>query len=251
MPKSDSNYLERLTTKPAMDFRARLRRARDGALADAEGYRDLLCVIEELGKYATNKKKADSLFDYSDALIDIARQAAGAPNHFPSQLDALREARNDAAHMGAAARRITTQAIDVAGILEEALMNIGKLKSVEHYMVGSPVCAEPWHTLAMVRKAMLHAQFTSLPYLHDEKWHLVTDAAVVKFLSSDRNRRLNMPLRDAVVESSNRLDLIEAKTERGDTAVENLRQRDARDILPILVLDGEHLRGILAPFDLL
>lgn len=250
MPNPRPAVLRSVPTEAAVVFRDRLRAARATALADAEGYVDLLIAIEEIGRFVTNRAGAHGMGHYSTALAALAREASGSTSGFPSLLNALREARNDAAHLGAAARRTTTQATDVAVILEDALANQGKLKLVEHYMVENPVCAEPWQTLSMVRKTMLRWQFSTLPYKHGKRWTLLTDAAVVRFLARERDHRLNLTVAEAIELTRDPLTIDEAKTVELGTAVEPLMRADA--VLPVFVVDQQaNLRGILTPFDLL
>lgn len=232
-----------------MVLRDRLRAGRATALADAEGYLELIRAIEELGRFVTNRAAAHGLGDYAAALAALASEASVETEGFPSLLDALREARNDAAHLGAAARRITTQAVDVAVVLEDALANHAKLKLVDHYMVEGPVCAEPWQTISMVRKTMLRWQFSTLPYRRDEAWHLLTDASVVRFLRHDRKQRLNMTIEEALGHAEDPIALLPARVVALGTPVEPL---GSEAILPVFVLDAaRNLRGILTPFDLL
>ncbi len=239
----------RVPTKAAVVFRDRLRAGRATALADAEGYLELLLAIEELGRFVANRADARGLGDYSAALAALASEASVEARGFPPLLDALREARNDAAHLGAAARRTTTQAIDVAVFLEDALANHAKLKLVEHYMVEGPICAEPWQTLSMVRKTMLRSQFSTLPYRRGKTWHVLTDATVVRFLSSERKHRLNLTIEEALELPKDPLALAVANVVSLGTLVDPLRSEES---LPVFVLDDAHnLRGILTPFDLL
>lgn len=132
--------------------RDRLREARNVALADAEGYRDLFIAIEEVGRYVTRERVHGG---YAKSLAALASLATGFTPFFPQMLNALREARNDAMHLGAAARRTTLQAAAGAIVLEGALAKHADLRSVEHYMVEHPICAERWQTLSMIRQVLL------------------------------------------------------------------------------------------------
>jgi len=219
------------------------------ALADAEGFLPLIQAVEEVGAYLTNGQGRPTLAGYSPALVALASQATADTTLFPSLLDALREARNDAAHLGASARRISVQATDVAVILEDALMNHAKLKLVEHYMVDGPICAEEWQTVSMVRATMLRSQFSALPYRKGSKWYLLTDAAIVRFLAEERSTRLHLTVGDAIANEP-KLHLELAQCEVLGSFLEPLRA--GTHLRPVLVVDEKsNLHGILTPFDLL
>ena len=239
-----------IPARAAIGFRNRLRAARAAALADGEGYLELIFAIEEIGGFVTNNPRATGLGSYAASLTALAVEASVATAAFPSLLDALREARNDIAHIGAAARRTTSQAIDVAVILEDALANHAKLKLVEHYMVSNPVCAEAWQTVSMVRAIMLRSQFSTLPLLRGKTWHVLTDSAVVRFLASERTVRLNTTVADALSQETGRLATEPAETVRLGDLVDPLRNAD--ELRSYLVVDdAQNLCGILTPFDLL
>lgn len=230
-----------LSTAASVEFRNRLRAARAVALADSEGYLDLLHAIEELGAFLTRSTKAHGLGAYQKRLIALVTAQGLGAGEFEQLLTALRHARNDAAHLGAAARRTTMQAIDVAIILEEALMTKLTGACAEHYMVEDAVCAEGWHTVAMIRRSMLRSQFSALPFRKNKKWFLVTDSAVVRFLAT--GGAITTALEDATS-----LHLDPARVVAPTTKIEELRRNDAG---LVLVVESDHLRGVIAPFDLL
>ncbi|MBI5497888.1 MAG: hypothetical protein HY904_22990 [Deltaproteobacteria bacterium] len=127
----------RLTTAvEAVHFRALLRDARTSALADAEGYRDVFVAIEAVGSYLANGRTPRGLGGYAKHIAGFIGDDALA--HEGGLLDALRVARNDAIHEGAAARRMTAQATEVALRLEEAMAERAKLRRVQDYMVAKP-----------------------------------------------------------------------------------------------------------------
>lgn len=236
-----------LSTAAVVRFRDRLRAARANALADSEGFLPLVQEVEELGRFLTNDPGAHGLARYAPALVELSKSAPTRGADFELLLDALREARNDAAHLGAAARRTTGQAITVALILEDAMAHKVKLKLVKHYMVEGPTCAEGWQTIAMLRRTMLQHQFSVLPYRRGKNWHLLTDVAVVHFLRGGPAARLMLSLDEAVQQG---LSLgVASTTEMGASIDEAYK---SADISTLLVLDEhENLRGILTPFDLL
>lgn len=231
----------------AVRFRDRLRAARNNALADSEGFLPLVQEIEQLGSYVTNDPSAHSFSRYMPALTSLARESRLMGVDFPLLLDALRQARNDAAHLGAAARRTTGQAVAVALILEDAMAQVANLKLVEHLMVEGPTCAESWQTIAMIRRVMLQHQYSVLPYRHGKTWKLVTDDAVVHFLSDHRNQRLILTLSEAVKAG---LKLKPATTATMGTRIDEAYDSVAAPTL-LVVDEDENLHGILTPFDML
>jgi CBS domain-containing protein len=231
----------------AVRFRQRLQAARATALGDAEGYTDLLVAIEELGRYIQNNPDAHGLGAYIPGLAGLAESASSPDSSFPLLLHALREARNDAIHLGAAARRITQQATTVAIVLEDALANQAGLKLVKHYMVEHPTAADPFETIGMVRQTLLRQQFSALPYLNGQSWSLITDLAIVRFLGGEeRKKRLTMTVAQAV---EMRLELTAAPTVGPGSNVASLLKPNAQ--LPVLVVEGSNLCGIITAFDLL
>lgn len=229
-----------MAVEVAVEFRNRLRAARTTALADGEGYFELIQAIEEFGGFMASAGRGPGLGHSLEALIQLFPNEAA--DSFSGHFRALVRARNDAAHLGAAARRITVQATDVALMLEEALMAAVRSPRAEHYMVEGVVCAEGWHTIAMVRRTMLQQQFSALPLRKEKKWFLVTDSAVVRFVAGGGQVRTTLD------DAGAGLALVPAVTAVLDTPVEELRREDNG---LVLVLDGDHLRGVIAPFDLL
>jgi len=247
-----------------IEFRNQLRAARAIALRDAENFHELLFCIERLGQVLT--KKVLDLGNYRNKVEEEAARSALAEEvpelypdwHMPfSKLyDLVRNARNDALHQGAFARHLTNHAIQLALVLEDALMSGRNL--VRDFMVRDPVCAYPWQPVSFVRQQMLANAFTYLPiYLTlDEKhgWYLISDCHVAKYLrcasSEGRKTRLVRTVEDAI--ASGRLSCERAQVCSPDTRVESaLKLCEGRPILVVLGGHTEQLLGILAPFDVL
>ncbi len=191
-------------------FRDQLRTARANALRDAEGFQEILFAVERLGsaligkvdtlggyKYAINTKAQDSPLAeklplvWSEWLLPVYKL-----------YESVRIARNDALHQGAFARHLTIHAVDLAIILEDALMK--DLTTVDCYMVRDPVCAFPWQPVGFVRQVMLENSFSYLPF-YDARaepptWCLISDYAIAQYLrlSHDRNERLAKTLQEAL-----------------------------------------------------
>ena len=169
-------------------------------------------------------------------------------------IEIVRQGRNDALHHGAFARHLTTKAIELSIVLEDALMT-GSEK-VGDYMVRDPVCAYLWQPISFIRQQMLAHSFSYLPvYVEvDSTWKLVSDLLIAKYLRSvsDDNRkvRLAKSLQDAI--SQDDLRLLNAKCYHSDRRTSEVI--NALNGLPVLICRKERqedLVGILTPFDLL
>src|SRR5450759_829646 len=118
-----------MTPEAARDFRLQLQVAREDALKDAEAFDGIIHVVERLGSFLL--ERMDGLGKYKPEVAKIAKFSTLATEvptewrsvHTPfSQLyDMIKDARNDAMHTGASARHLTTHAIELALILEDAL----------------------------------------------------------------------------------------------------------------------------------
>lgn len=153
-------------------FRNELRDARAVALRDAEGFDSILFAIERLGSFLL--ERIEALGEYQSVLIRLAQKSPLShlprPLHgwsppFNRLLGQLVEARNDALHQGAFARHLTSHAMDVSLILEDALMD-GSNK-VGDYMVRNVITAALWQPLSFVRQQMLANSFSFLPVIDD------------------------------------------------------------------------------------
>jgi len=96
---------------------------------------------------------------YQSAIAEVAQQSPLA-EEIPSQwrqyytpfhilYESVRAARNDALHQGAFARHLTVHAIQLAIVLEDALMQ--NLTTVGDYMVQNPVYAATWQPVGFIR----------------------------------------------------------------------------------------------------
>ena len=184
-------HLTNLSTDVSAYFLNQLRDARTHALRDAEGFRDILFAIERLGLVLSGGEVNGNpgLGTYRPVLTELAREAplfvdtdqleAFHPT-FEALYTAVKDARNDAMHQGAYARHLTHHSVQLAIILEDALM--ASLSKVTHFMVRAPVTAEPWHPVSFVRQQMLENSFSYLPIEIDiqgkPSWRLVSEQAV-------------------------------------------------------------------------
>jgi predicted transcriptional regulator len=199
-----------LSRDARLGFRDQLRQSRDNAIADAEGFQVVLFAIERLGAAALNR--VATLGDYEKCLRLIAETSSLAfrlPSKFRSLLtpfDVLytlvRIARNDALHQGAYARHLTSHAIELSLILEDALTTDSKM--VADFMVKDVLFAQLWEPLAYLRQKMLANSFSFLPVRQkDNTWALISDRSVALALHrADRKREeiLGMTLQQAIDE---------------------------------------------------
>jgi hypothetical protein len=173
---------------------------------------------------------------------------------FPTLYTLVREARNDALHQGAYARHLTTHAIDLSIILEDALMT--EENSARDFMVRNPVCASLWEPISSIRRSMLVNSFSFLPVNigdpESPQWKLVADYSIATYLrnngAGNRKERLARKLGEVVDEGGIKWTASEP-CKLGDP-VDMLLNRSKG--LPILVLGPkQELRGIITSFDLL
>lgn len=250
--------LQNLGRDQARHFRSRLRTARDQVLADAEGFDQLIHEIESLGAFLANDAKKKGLHEHKGPLLALASESAlHDENRFSELFEVFREGRNDLMHEGAAARRLAEQAVAIALVLEDALMLVPGLREVASYMVESPVCAQPWHTMKMIRHTMLARQFSFLPVrMPGRPWEIVADVQLAAWLphgpKSVRKEHVALALQDAVRDRA--FKLLVATTCLPDAPIDEAqRELIARpEHAPILVVDREENPvGILTAFDLL
>lgn len=252
-----------LSHKEALYFRDQFKQARAAAFADAEAFQEIVFVIERLGSYLTGKIL--SLRKYKDAVHSVAamsRLADEIPEKhhtwhsgFATLYDLVREARNDAFHQGAFVRFVTSSAICLALILEDALMN--DATTIGDFMVRDPICASEWQPMSFIRQQMLKNSFTYLPILFpngtESRWRLVSDYHIASYLRGDdgksRNIRLAKTLESAVKEG---LELEPAHVCHADDTISHaLKLSSSKPILVVDKSNAERLVGIVTPFDLL
>jgi len=249
-----------VTPEVARDFRLQLQQAREDALKDAEAFDGILHALERLGSFCLGR--VENLYSYGDklrelaALSPLAIQIPTAWREVHTPFDVLyglvKAARNDAMHIGAAARHITIHAIELALILEDALRMCEEPKCVNDYMIRDPICAHLWQPISFIRQRMLSNSFSFLPVKdHEGQWCLVSDLGIAKYLqghsNQERKRRLATPLADA-----QEISLLPAKCVGGHQALNSVLADF--DGVPILVLRDSppfEPTGILTAFDLL
>jgi len=239
-------------------LRDQLREARERAINDAEAYDELLSTFERLGCVLSGKVK--TLGAYREHILSLCEKsplATVVPKqhrdwHIPASVlyELVRNARNDALHQGAFARHLTTHAIQLEIILEDALMR--EATQVGDFMVRDPVCAQFWQPLSFIRQQMLTNSFSYLPVLYEGKWCLVSDQSVARYLRAnvqERDSRLAKTLQ-AAMESDGSL-LEEATCSHADVPINDVLLSCSQPILVCRRDEPKDLVGILTAFDLL
>jgi len=262
-----------LDEKSARAFRLELQTARENAIKDAEAFEGIIHVIERLGSFLLGRIEA--LGPYRPVLKNLAVLSALASDipsewrelHTPFDLlyEEVKNARNDASHVGAYARHLTTHAIELALILEDALRitennfkEIHKMEAiVSDFMIHNPVFAHLWQPISIVRQIMLTNSFSYLPVvMGDGKWRLVSDLAVATYLqgcsNAKRKKRLATPLEDAIEDENSFPRLDEAVCIHSSaTIAQALSQTGGKPLLVTSKRAGSEIVGFLTPFDLL
>lgn len=257
-----------------LHFRRAFRTARAAVLADAEAYMEVIRVVESLGAYlgancAKGKPAGGKPAGLEKAGKMIRSVLFPGPDAWPGSpswepyvhvlYGRLCMMRNATVHEGALSRSAGVHAVRLSLAIEEALMK--KLKgdeSVAPWMVPDPIVAKSWHTISHIRMTLLSGGFSAVPLLWDKNWRFVRDVAVVDYLRAkekDYLCRLHLTLSEAVVDTAAPLELTPAARKHcvaPDAKLSNLLKTGwpAED-LPVLVVEGDRLVGVLTPHDLL
>ena len=260
-----------LDEQSARAFRLDLQAARENAIKDAEAFDEIIHAIERLGSFLL--ERIESLWAYHPPLKDLAEQSALAFEtsrkwrelHTPFDLlyNEVKNARNDALHVGAYARHLTTHAIELALILEDALrikeISFKEAKKMEtnvsDFMIRNPVFAHLWQPISIIRQIMLTNSFSYLPVAMGEgKWHLVSDLAVATYLqgcsNNQRKDRLATSLEKAMQDSFPTLEKAQCIHSSAPVA-EALKQTGGKPLLVTSDKADNEIVGFLTPFDLL
>ena len=268
-----SNPKEKAVTLPALDgqewlfFRDRLREARYGALADAEGFQQMCFAFEALG--ARLRIDSGTLEKYQRFLGELVQQSKPVGyQDFDILYEAVKQARNDVMHTGAYARNAAVSAVQLSLLIEDAILSkLEKLKeatmarkTVGDFMVRSPVTAERWHTVGHVRRQMLLHSFSYLPIFWKDKWHLISDMAMASMLQQLSNPERNLlaakRIEEVLCDQAPELKLQPAVTVAANCEVGLLLICDQNPGLWLVVNsvkdDGlNELVGVLSPFELM
>jgi hypothetical protein len=132
-----SSRAEQVEWETRISFRNRLREGRTKALADAEDFVNIVQTLEELGQVLCGEHRSGlgkyerelQAFVVDSALAhDPARKAPDLHVPIDRLLRVVREGRNDAVHIGSFARKVVSHAIDLALIVEDAMVPEGTVR---------------------------------------------------------------------------------------------------------------------------
>jgi hypothetical protein len=252
-----------LSPSEAEFFANELRDAREAAQKDAEDFDQIIHSVELLGSFLFGR--VDSLSGYQNLICNEARNSPLADDvptqcpefHVPVErlYELVKDARDDAMHQGAFARRLTEHSIQLSLILEDALRKGHKMSTVGEYMSRKPIFAELWQPISFLRQIMLENAFSYLPVKMEGGCYLVADLDIASYLGratskTDRKRRLATRLLDALSEK-----LVYARRCTAETSVEQALKAFDEDHRPLLIWRAEsdppEIIGILSPSDLL
>ena len=248
--------------KIALHFRDEFKNARDSALKDAEGYQQILFVLERVGAYLLKKK--GNLGKYQPCISNLVkkyRPSFFGPSddchiNFNRLYDMVRKGRNDALHQGAVARIMTSHSVQLSMMLEDTLMDVANSQTIGDYMVRNPVCACEWQPISFIRQIMLEHSFSHIPFFWQEKWHVVSDLDVAKIHHKGKDKLASTLKRCIETED---IEPQEARVVSRDKLVgEVLKCTSYQDCAggngwPVLVKrnDCKELLGIVTPYDLM
>lgn len=270
MAKEPPLPLRPLSQNERVYYRDELRAARYAALADSESFTEICFVIEALGLRLLGRQKA--MGHYKARIADCAKASplfGLLPQQFPTTFKTfnalyrtVNQARNDAMHTGAYARHATEAAIELCIGLEEALMT-KNTTTVGDVMVKSPITVEPWQPVAHARQLMLMHSFSLLPVRLKDKWHLISELGLARYLSDldKKTERLGKSIDDAFADGMELKEVpLEAilhatdPTDKALTAVPGQNGPSLWLVIETLCVDKKEqtrLAGVLSPFELM
>jgi hypothetical protein len=244
-----------MTKELALHCRDELSQARAAVLRDSEAFPEILFALERTGAVLSGKQLGTlkAFKKHFVKLIDRSRRAGISTRNFERLYDLVHEARNEALHQGAFARHLTTNAVELALIVEDALLDGSD--RIRDCMVKAPIIAHSWQPLSLVRHQMLANSFSYLPiHLAAEGWLIVADIEIARVLrSSTKNQERGVRLA-ASVEKARRefgLKLLTPLTVTPDASVQTALERYDFSAPIQVVGDSDELLGITTPFDLL
>lgn len=253
----------------AIYFRNRFRDARAAAEKSDLDCMDILYALEDFGQVLTGiqNPKKQNLGRYQDCVTKFVDKHYPDKDRLQYQIDfgglydIVRDSRNSAVHKGASSRYFAPRAVELSLIMEDALMRAADTDKVKDYMAASPVVAELWQPLSIIRKEMLTNSFTHIPYFNNGEWFVVSDADIARYLRPSgiyKRDMLSHELKNALKEKG--ICASKPQVVCPDDLVSKVVCPDESDDkarisgLPILVRHpkhNEHLLGILTASDLM
>ncbi|MFN7859639.1 MAG: CBS domain-containing protein, partial [Pseudanabaena sp.] len=174
---------------------------------------------------------------------------------FKDLYDSVKDGRNDAMHHGAYARHLTDHAVQVALIIEDALMT-GKDR-LSDYMVRNVIQASLWQPLSFVRQQMLSNSFSYIPFLNEnDEWSFLCDRDIAKYINQNsknwRKEKLANTVKQAINDLPNKLNFDDAISCKPDNSIgEALELMKEKPLIVTDTNDKTKIIGIITAFDLL
>jgi CBS-domain-containing membrane protein len=154
-------------------------------------------------------------------------------------------------HVGARARHLTTHAIDICLVLEDALQT--GLERISDFMVTDLVSVEHWQPVSWARQRMLESSFTYLPIRPDNErdlaaWRMVGDWQLAVFLADPELRAelLSCKIDEAISKGLNTSPIVSV-----DASTKVAEIRTDLGPAPLLVVSDGRVIGLVTAFDVL
>ena len=249
-----------------LELRKRLQKARYKVLEDGENWLGIAQAIEAVGKaIVKGDKDKDTLGKLKEELQKFVKkchpttgqgqyEAEEGPfeTTFKNLLEEVKEARNDEAHTGAAARSAARIAVVVGIYLEDTLMAAsGADKDVKAYIQEEVVRAYTWQRLGECRRLMLTHSFSYLPVqIKNEiksEWKMLLDADLAEYLVVKGPDARKETVEEAIKNGLNLEDAVEVKP----TYCKRKALKEMEGKAAVVIKEKKQLLGIVTPFDLL
>lgn len=248
--------------KECLKLRKRLQKARYQVLEDGENWLGIAQAIEAVGNaIAKEEKVGKGLGKVKPELQQLVKEyhpttgqgqyeAEEGPfeSTFGNLLEEVRKARNDEAHMGAAARAAARIATVVGIYLEDTLMAASgaEKEGVKAYIQEQVVRAYTWQRLGECRRLMLTYSFSYLPVKIGNEWKILTDVDLAEYLAVKGPEGRKEIVKEAI---KNGLEVDDAAKVKPTyckwKALKKMKGKAA-----VVMTEGD-LVGIITPFDLL
>ncbi len=248
-------FIKKMDRQLELHCRDELRDARTAVLRDSEAFAEVLFAVERTGAALT--QHSGTLDSYRNEFARLAERSALASRpagerSFGRLYDLVQRGRNEALHQGAFARHLSDHAIQLVLVLEDALANGSD--RISDYMVQTPVVAQVWQPVRVVRHQMLSHSFSYLPLAIRDEWRLVSDLAIARVLRKAGNRderalRLATSIEKAVEDFALELDIPQVVD--AETSVGTILERQKGSVPVLVTTDAGDLLGIVTPYDLL
>jgi len=193
-----------LDQEAARYFRDQLREGRAAALRDAEGFQEILFALERLGglpPQSIGRWRLPERDSRGGWCLSFGRGCSCRLPVLARTILAVVQVGERCSQRcfapGALARHLTNSAVQVAFVLEDALMSNQNMAG--DYMVREPVCASLWQPLSFIRQKILANSFTYLPVWCSTDWRLLSEYQLARYLrEGDRKKRLASTLKKGV-----------------------------------------------------